>query len=127
MNIFTPIDTDISKILPFSVEKFVDDIGGINIIAVNSRNKNIRANINFESFYGYRNFDEGDLWRRWKEMGVLKSGIYVSEESDLLDWAKYQSPHQRIPEGLLNYLIVSTDDVIDILTFDSPKIDVFSD
>ena len=111
-----------SSIKKFKVEKLCDDYSGLSVEIKEVDGNGKVGRLRFSSYYGYRNFNEADLWRRWSEMEKnLLSGVYVSKNSKFLDWASDQSPYQEISKELSHYLIISIEDVIDIIAFDDPS------
>lgn len=118
---FTIMNGVWSAMCPFKIEKITDGYDGLEIhICANDSTKN-RGVFHFDVFYGYRNFDEGHLWKRWKLNRGLQSNLYRSSDSELLRWAAEQSPFQEVPNNLSNFLFVSVDDVFDVLAFDVPS------
>ena len=107
-------------ISPYKIDKIIDSKVGLEIFIQGTKD-NVQSGVfTFQNYYGYRNFDEGDLWKRWSEIGVLSSGFYSAIESELIGWAEEQSVHEEIPRNIINYLFVSIDDVLDVLAFEPP-------
>ena len=125
-NNFKYLEGDWEKLIPFKFDRIVDSSRGLEIFVSGTQGNTMQGVFSFESYYGYRNFDEGDLLLRWQQIGMLRSGFYAAERSELLDWAAAQSPYGTLPEGLTNYLFVSIEDVLDILAFDPPNF-IFTD
>lgn len=106
----------------FQVERIASE-GGELAISIASPSGN--AIIRFESFYGFRVYDELALSNYWQlHGGVPKCGVYASDSTEHLEWAAANSVHQIIPKGCTNYLIVSTDDVVDVVGSDSPTVQI---
>jgi len=122
-NNFCIINGEWNSIVPFKVDRIIDSSVGLEVFISGSGNNSTSGVFTFETYYGYRNFDEGDLWRRWSEVGVLYSGLYMAKQSDFLDWAADQSVYGVLPDSLANYLLVSTGDVLDVLSDDAPRFD----
>lgn len=118
---FEPLEGDWNRLIPFKIDRIVDSPKGLEIFVSGTQGNPMRGVFSFDTYYGYRNFDEGDLLSRWQQIGVLHSGFYAASCSELLDWATAQSPYEALPEGLTNYLFVSIEDVLDVLAFDPPR------
>ena len=118
---FQPLDGGWNGLIPFKINRIVDSSKGLEIFVSGTQGKTTKGVFSFDAYYGYRNFDEGDLLSRWQQIGMLHSGFYAADCSELLDWAAAQSPYGVLPEGLTNYLFVSIEDVLDVLAFDPPR------
>lgn len=117
---FSILDGAWRILAPYKIEKIVDGYDGLEIFVTGVKGEKPSGIFRFSEYYGYRNFDESDMWKRWDQIGVLKSNIYYSSNSELLAWAKNQSPDQELPDELVNFLFVSIDDVFDVLAFEQP-------
>lgn len=120
-NDFSIINGEWQVITPFKINKIVDSPLGLEVMVSGIEGNEISGSFVFENYYGYRKFDEGDLWRRWNDIGVLYSGLYVSKESELLDWSANQSVYGVLPTELKNFLLLSIDDALDVLSDDLPR------
>jgi hypothetical protein len=64
--------------------------------------------------------DEGDLYKYLRRIGAGRSGLYVIDNSEFLEWAAKENSFEEVPAGLRHFLVVSTDDVVEVLAFDAP-------
>lgn len=106
----------------WEVTEIVDNRKGFHIHVSASENTKADFIIGFSAVYGYRNADEGSRSQYWKSLGgYLKSGCYEAAGSDFLDWAIYESLDKELPTGLRHFIVVTANDVIDVLSFDEPE------
>jgi len=110
------------KLDSFKIDKLIDSADGLEIFITGTKSCNASYKIHFETNCGYRNFDEGELIKRWEDEGQLYIGIYAAETSKFLEWATMQSAHDELSDGIKHYAIVTSDDVVDVLSFDYPQI-----
>lgn len=104
----------------FDVLRVTDDLHGVKVF-VGGNVENREYCFHFRDVFGYRNFDESDRFEYWDSFGgVLRCGCYKAEKSEFLDWIRKQSVHGEYPDGLLHFIVVSSDDVIDIAAYDPP-------
>lgn len=105
--------------------KLVDDQDGLTLFLEEKVGKKRRVKFLFSDVYGYRNFDEGDLMEYWNSLGGYPEYVcFQVSESNFLDWAKEQSPYKKYPDGVMHFTVATANDVIDILTYSEPKIEV---
>lgn len=77
----------------------------------------------FDWAHSFRVTDEGDLLKMQDELnGKMTTGIYIVGESNYLTWFNEQSFSIHDDESINHYLIVTGDDVIDVLSSVSPVI-----
>lgn len=77
----------------------------------------------FDWVHSFRVTDEGDLLKMLDELnGQMTTGIYIVGESNYLSWFNEQSFSIHDDESINHYLIVTGDDVIDVLSSVSPMI-----
>jgi len=77
----------------------------------------------FEWIHSFRVTDEGDLLKMQDDLnGQMIAGIYTVEGSHYLSWFNEQSSNIHDEESIKHYLIVTGDDVIEVLSSVSPTI-----
>lgn len=80
----------------------------------------------FEWVHSFRVTDEGDLLKMQGELnGLMLTGIYKVEDSRYLAWFNEQSANIHDYGSITHYLVVTGDDVIDVLSSISPTISSF--
>ncbi|EDT4881533.1 hypothetical protein B6B03_004688, partial [Salmonella enterica subsp. enterica serovar Berta] len=73
--------------------------------------------------HSFRVTDEGDLLKMLGEQkGKMRVGIYKVEDSSYLEWFNDQSFNIHEKEKIIHYLIVTVNDIIDVLSSESPVI-----
>jgi len=79
----------------------------------------------FDWIHSFRLTDEGDLLKMQEEQnGEMKTGVYIVEKSIYLEWFTNQSAGIHDSEFITHYLIVTSDEVVDVLSSVSPLISV---
>jgi hypothetical protein len=100
------------------VESLTDNYSGLTITIQGENESSKLITIQFNDHYGYRNFDESERLKMFADNPILTSnwGLYVAEESDLISWLVKESHEVVNPQDVLHYLIVTPNDVIDVLS-----------
>ncbi|RTY57547.1 hypothetical protein EKL29_10800 [Pantoea sp. YU22] len=79
--------------------------------------------VTFEWIHSFRVTDEGDLLKMQDDLnGQMITGIYTVEGSHYLSWFNEQSANIHDEGSINHYLIVTGDDVIEVLSSVSPTI-----
>lgn len=79
----------------------------------------------FDWIHSFRLTDEGDLLKMQEEQnGEMLTGVYIVEKSIYLEWFTNQSAGIHDSEFITHYLIVTSDEVVDVLSSVSPLISV---
>ncbi|MDH2899306.1 hypothetical protein ACP3TB_03575 [Rahnella variigena] len=79
----------------------------------------------FDWIHSFRLTDEGDLLKMQEEQnGKMLTGVYIVEKSIYLEWFTNQSAGIHDSEFITHYLIVTSDEVVDVLSSVSPLISV---
>lgn len=113
-----------------------DEFGRFDIVSVLSNDGALMAEIEGDrgsgvvilpGFYGYRVYNRNDLYRYFQEHGgfvenhgIPHAGLYVSQQSEHLNWAAQARGIGDLPVGAKNLLIVSSGGVVDIISTDEP-------
>ncbi|WP_236699820.1 hypothetical protein [Type-E symbiont of Plautia stali] len=89
-----------------------------NIPDVSTKNKII-----FDCAMSFRVTDEGDLLKTQNDLsGDMICGVYTVEKSDYLVWYHEQSYGIHQTDSLCHYLVVTSTEVIDVLSASEPEI-----
>ncbi|KJV48286.1 hypothetical protein VH86_11545 [Pantoea sp. BL1] len=87
------------------------------------KSKGDEIEIVFEWIHSFRVTDEGDLLKRQAEFnGKMLTGFYEIEGSKYLHWFNNQSANIHDNDRIIHYLIVTSEDVIDVLSSVKPSI-----
>ena len=79
----------------------------------------------FDWIHSFRLTDEGDLLKMQEEQnGKMLTGVYIVEKSIYLEWFTNQSAGIHDSEFITHYLIVTSDEVVDVLSSVSHLISV---
>lgn len=100
-------------------------LSGTLELTLSSSDENINSKIKivFDWIYSFRATDEGDLLKMQDELkGQMVTGIYTVERSNYLSWFNEQSYNIHDGDLISHYLIVTGDDVIDVLSSVCPTI-----
>lgn len=97
--------------------------GTLELVLIPERTNKLK--VVFDWIHSFRLTDEGDLLKMQEEQnGEMLTGIYVVDKSIYLEWFTNQSVGIHDGESITHYLIVTSDDVIDVLSSVSPLISV---
>lgn len=92
-------------------------------LSLNGENIINKVRVVFDWIHSFRVTDESDLLKMQDELdGQMITGIYTVERSDYLSWFNEQSANIHDGDLIDHYLIVTCDDVIDVLSSISPTI-----
>lgn len=77
----------------------------------------------FDWIHSFRLTDEGDLLKMQDEQqGNMVTGIYSVENSSYLKWFNEQSADVHSTGDIVHYFIVTTNEVIDVLSSEEPLV-----
>lgn len=104
-----------------SIEGIHDDYEGFRII-IRGYNPDRVFKLLFDNYLGYRNFDES---YRLKSIPQFPDNgknwcLFISNDSEFIDWVVLESNGFLQKGNILHFFIVTTNDIVDILTFDEP-------
>ncbi|WP_264272367.1 hypothetical protein [Duffyella gerundensis] len=86
-------------------------------------NKGDEIQVVFDWIHSFRVTDEGDLLKLQDELnGQMVMGIYTVKGSGYLTWFNDQSANIHDNDEIVHYLIVTIEDVIDVLSSVNPSI-----
>lgn len=99
-------------------------LSGTLELTLSSSDKDMnKVRIVFEWMHSFRVTDEGDLLKMQDALeGKMIMGVYIVEDSNYLSWFNEQSANIHDGDLINHYLIVTGDDVIDVLSSVSPTI-----
>lgn len=93
------------------------------VLASNYADITNKIRVVFDWIYSFRVVDEGDLLKMQDELGgQMLKGIYTVEGSHYLKWFNEQSANVHEGDSIVHYLIVTSEDVIDVLSSVGPTI-----
>ncbi|WP_085540025.1 exonuclease SbcCD subunit D C-terminal domain-containing protein [Cedecea sp. NFIX57] len=93
------------------------------ILASGHADETKKSCVAFDWVHSFRVTDEGDLLRMQDDLnGQMVIGIYTVEGSRYLTWFNEQSVSAHDGDNITHYLIVTDNDVIDVLSSVSPII-----
>ncbi len=125
MNEFVRMKGVWDDICPFQITSIIDDRDGLVLSIEDNRTGEQKGRFRFTAHRAYRNFNEADLHGYWLELGGVKqAGLYVAEKSDLLNWAEERCGYDKLPSEIRHYMVVSAEDVLEVLSFEPPEFDV---
>lgn len=118
LNCFNHIDSILDRNPDCEIISVNDSTHGLEIqLAIADRGPNV--SIFFDSFRGYRSFDESDLYSYFRTLNpAIRSGIYVGTNTEFLDWAKKAATDPESYKGLRHYIIASANWVVEVLASD---------
>lgn len=98
--------------------------GTLELVLASGRGDDMDKNrVVFDWVHSFRVADEGDLLKMQDDLnGQMLTGIYTVERSQYLAWFNEQSANIHDGDNIIHYLIVTGDDVIDVLSSVSPTI-----
>ncbi len=105
----------------FYLESISDSKNGLAITHLDSKN-NLRLVLNFGIVYCYRVTNESYRLKFLEETeGKLSGIVSTTSNSDFLHWFHEESKNIYINNNVIHFLVVSADDVIDILSSNTVK------
>jgi hypothetical protein len=79
--------------------------------------------LSFEWIHSFRLTDEGDLLKMlFEQNGKMITGFYRVENSSYLEWFNAQSAGVHTDKNIIHYLIVTVNDVVDVLSSQKPLV-----
>jgi hypothetical protein len=80
--------------------------------------------ITFESYFAYRNLDEGDLLRTLPTILHLgESSPFVVDNSEFMNWFNHESVGRYADMVMTHYAIYTSNDCIDMLADAEPLVE----
>lgn len=105
LNRFNHIESVLDRNPDCEIISVNDSTEGLTIeLAIADRGAGV--SICFDSFRGYRSFDEGDLYSYFQTLNIdIRSGIFVGANTEFLNWAKKRP---LIPRAIRVYVTISS-------------------
>lgn len=123
MSIYFAIWQDIVANHRFELNSLLDAEGKIRLELSNDENR--KFTVISETCLSYRRLDEGDALVGIEDL-IASAGtakvFYRVEESDFLKWFHLQSDGIYKNRDLQHFSICTSNDIIDLITYDIPKI-----
>jgi len=100
-----------------------DNANGLTITLVEKQNSP-PLTIHFNNYYSYKNTDEGNLLTGNYEIekGSVKWSLYTVENSSYLQWLHGKSVEWEQQKKLINYIIGTPNEIVDILSSEIPQV-----
>ncbi|WP_293394805.1 hypothetical protein [Nevskia sp.] len=122
---FIPIFPELLRKGGWEFDQLTDRAGTLVLMLVDAGNR--RARLSFDSYFAYRKLDEGDALLTLVEIG--KTGgtgryFYRVEDSTFLAWFNQERCAVSSSTPLIHYAIAASNDIIDVLAMDAPRVDV---
>jgi len=108
------------------LESFHYSAGAVEaVIVCNHGNGELKCSIFFDWIHSFRVTDEGDLLKMQHEQNsAMISGVYKVANSPYLAWFHEQSAGVYTEEIVEHYMLVTNNDVIDVLSSIEPRLNV---
>lgn len=122
MKKFVPHDLNLD--LPYGIELYLSEVkdnkNGLVFLFSDPSSK-FHIEVKFDSHLMYRVSDESYRLKRTSELSEF-SFVMQTEESSFIDWFHDQSLNIYLKDRIYHFLILSSDDVIDVLSYEEPSI-----
>lgn len=122
MKNFIPHDFKLD--LPHKVELYLDEVrdnkNGLVFIFSDPSSK-FHVEVKFDSHLMYRVSDESYRLKRTSELSEF-SFLMKTDESSFIKWFHEESFNVYTKDRIYHFLILSSDDVIDVLSYEDPSI-----
>lgn len=109
----------------WDLEQLVDRSGTLELTLVDSTGR--QMSVSFESYLAYRKIDEGDALLMLSEIrktGGTAKYFYRVENSEFLKWFNNERcASEVLDDSLIHFTIAAMNDIVDVLAFESPRID----
>lgn len=105
----------------FMLDKLIYLPSVLELFLINDNDRLIK--ISFDWFHSFRVVDEGDVIKMLNSFnGEMILGIYTLLDSEYLEWFHQQSLGIHLKENITHYMVVTMNDVIEILSSEKPVI-----
>ncbi len=122
MKKFIPYDSKLD--LPHKIELYLNEVrdnkDGLVFLFADPTSRFL-VEVKFDSHLMYRVSDESYRLKRTGELSEF-SFVMEAEESSFIDWFHEESLNIYIKDRIYHFLILSSDDVIDVLSYQKPSI-----
>lgn len=123
MSTYREVLQEYAKSGPYDLEELVDRGGVLQLYLIGVRNKSLR--IEFDSYIAYRKIDEGDAMVTLSQLatcGKAGKSFYQVASSEFVSWLLEQGYGVRSSQELLHYVVVTVDDIIDVISHGQPSV-----
>ena len=120
---YTALDADLFGDHRYAENYIVDENGVLTVVLEDESGK--RLKISFDAYLAFRKIDEGDALHTLVDISktsVLRTGLYLVEESEYLRWFHFESKSIHESQKLAHYCLSTVDSVIDVISFDPPNV-----
>ncbi|WP_241576496.1 hypothetical protein [Rosenbergiella collisarenosi] len=105
----------------FMLDKLIYSPSVLELFLTNDNDSGIK--ISFDWFHTFRVVDEGDVIKMLNKFnGEMILGIYTLVDSEYLEWFHEQSVGIHLDGNITHYMVVTVNDVIEILSSEKPVI-----
>lgn len=125
MNDYVAIRQDVAADHRFECDRLVDSAGKLRIALSDDAGRKVL--VQFDSYLSYRRMDEGDALITVEQLERSSSTakvFYQVRESDFLAWFHAQSRGIYSDRSLQHFAIYTTNDIIDVIALEAPRISV---
>lgn len=122
MQKFIPHDSGLELLhrIELYLDEVRDDRNGLAFCFSDPSSK-FHVEVKFDSHLMYRVSDESYRLKRTSELSEF-SFVMVTEESSFIDWFHEESLNIYAKDRIYHFLILSSDDVIDVLSYREPSL-----
>lgn len=110
----------LANMTPFNIDNISENLDGTEVHISSVADNLLKGIFRFRGCYGFRYYAKLDIDKYLQENNIKDSGVYQLSKSEHLDWVANSVFQTNKTIGLLNFIIVSTDHVIDVLSNDPP-------
>ncbi len=125
MNHYVPILQEHVSGAKLDLDELLDRAGMLVLTLTDSNGQ--CTQLKFDSYMAYRKVDEGDALLTLSAMrrsGGCSKCLYRVDDSDFLAWFNAERCGQVPGQPLVHYSIATVNDIVDVLSFDPPAIEV---
>jgi hypothetical protein len=122
-NRYVPILQEHAPSSLFDLDRLIDERGVLSVHLLHESGH--RLSLTFEGYLAYRKRDEGNAMRTLSDAsgsGGLGKSFYRVEDSSFLEWFEADGYGLHRAEGLVHVVVMTIDDVIDIICQKVPLI-----
>jgi hypothetical protein len=122
-NRFVPILQEHAPTPIFEFDRLVDEYGVLTVHLLAEDDRQVR--LIFDDYLVYRKRDEGDALSTLRDAkdAPLGRSFYRVEESDFLAWFQVENHDIRRDRGLIHLVIMTMNDVIDVICCSDPRVE----
>ena len=120
--IYTPIHSESLRSGPYDCEELRDDRSQLKIFLADESGE--RVDVIFDGPIAYRLLDEGDALKTVEAVHAAAERVplYEARDSEFLLCFFEQNYQVRQGQGIRHFIVMTVNDVIDVLAFDPPLV-----